>query len=244
MEIYLQKFPERYRYCYYRNLETLELFRIDSFLNSYKYGMYCLIENELFFSNKKAIGHELMHMASSDRIMRQFAFESNLNIEGGLVEGMTEYHHMMAYDLKKPGAYSFEVFTTMMLDDIPNVFESFFIPRERGIYDICPNKELVYHLLCALSLYTELTIGCVSPHGEKKSFADLLEIGRDIRQTFDSLIDIKLSLCNNPVELKNYADKFMDLVKSDFMKNIGEYYFPNYQKYAEAIIDRKIRKRG
>ena len=243
-EAYLAKFPERYSACYKHNLETLELIKVDRLDDKSQVGIYNPEANTIVFAKNLSLGHELFHMVSNDTVSKQFAFESKLCIENGLIEGMTEYHHMKAYNLKEPGAYSFEVFAVMMLEEIPNVFESFFVPREKGILSICPNKKYVYALLCSLDLYNELTLEYLSElyAGEEASI-DKNEIRRTIRHVLDSLISIELSRSDDKHELNCYGDKFMDLLSSSFVSDIVPAFYPGYANYADKQIKKRIRER-
>ena len=243
-EAYLQKFPEHYGECYRRNVETLELIKVDRLNDNSQVGIYNPEANTIVFSKNCSLGHELFHMVSYDSLMRQFAFESKLYVENGLIEGMTEYHHMMAYDLKEPGAYSFEVFAVMMLEDIPNIFESYFVPRAKGIFDICPSKRDMYALLCSLDLYNEMTLEYLSAlYADEEATIDKKEMRRAIRHVIDSLISIKLSLCSDERELSYYSEKFMDLIDSNFVSDIVPAFYPHYADYAEKEIKKRIKGR-
>ena len=244
-ETYLARFPEQYGECYRRNLETLELIKVDRLDDKSQVGIYNAEANIILFAKNFSLGHELFHMASNDTISKQYAFESKLCVENGLIEGMTEYHHMRAYDLKLPGAYSFEVFAVTMLEDIPNIFESYFIPKEKGIFSVCPNKKDMYALLCSLDLYNALTLEYLSElySGDENPTIDKSEIRRTIKHVIDSLISIELSLHNDKRELNNYSDKFMDLLSSDFIADIVPYFYPSYISYADKQIKQRIKER-
>lgn len=183
-EKYLANFPEQYSKCYKRNLETLELIKVDRLSDTSQAG------------------------------------------------------------LKNPEAYSFEVFAVMMLEHIPNIFESFFVPREKGIFSVFPSKKDMYTLLCSLDLYNEMTCDYLSQlyAGEDGSI-DLIEIVRTIKHVIDSLISIELSLYSDRAELINYADKFMDLINSDFISEIVREFYPRYDRYADKQIKKRIRER-
>ena len=154
--------------------------------------------NTIVFSKNYSLGHELMHLASSDREHQQLAFESGLCIENGLIEGMTEYHHMMAYSLCEPEGYCFEVFSVMMLEDIPNIFESFFVPKERGIFSVFPDRRTVYGLLYSIDEYNQLMTSYMSSlcAGENPTL-NKSETIMVVRHVIDNLISIKLSICND-----------------------------------------------
>lgn len=243
-EKYLANFPEQYSKCYKRNLETLELIKADRLSDTSQAGLYNPEANTIVFSHNYSLGYELFHMASNDMVSKQLAFESKLCVENGLIKGMTEYHHMKAYSLKNPEAYSFEVFAVMMLEHIPNIFESFFVPREKGIFSVCPSKKDMYTLLCSLDLYNEMTCDYLSQlYAEEDGSIDLIEIVRTIKHVIDSLISIELSLYSDRAELINYADKFMDLINSDFISEIVREFYPRYDRYADKQIKKRIRER-
>ncbi len=243
-EAYLAKFPEHYSTCYKQNLETLELIKVDRLDDKSQAGIYNPEANTIVFAKNFSLGHELFHMASNNRVIKQFAFESKLYVENGLIEGMTEYHHMHAYNLKQPGSYSFEVFAVMMLEEIPNIFESFFVPKEKGIFSICPSKKDMYALLCSIDLYNELTLEYLSElYAGKEGEIDRTEIRRTIKHVIDSLISIELSLYSDKQALNHYSDKFMDLISSDFITDIVPYFYPGYIDYADKQIKKRIKER-
>ena len=85
-EKYLSKFPDSYSECYRKNISTLELIKVDRLPDSSELGIYNPEMNTIVFSKNYSLGHELMHLASSDREHQQLAFESGLCIENGLNE--------------------------------------------------------------------------------------------------------------------------------------------------------------
>ena len=245
VEKYLSKFPMEYRKCYYDNIDTLELIKVDKLPDGSEAGTYNQDMNTIVFSKNYSLGHELMHMASTDLVNNQFAFESRMYIEDGLIEGMAEYHHMKAFDLRLPGAYSFEVFSVMMLEEIPDIFKSFFIPEEKGILKVCPNKKYMYGLLYSLDKYNELMLDYLSHvyMNEEDILIDLNEARMAIRHVIDNLIGIELTIEKDDRKLSQYADKFMDLISSDLICDIVPLFYKNYKDYANKQIKKKIRER-
>ena len=242
---YLKRYPQEYSKCYYKNLETLELIKVDRLDDKSKAGVYNPEANNILFSREFSLGHELIHMATNDINNQQFAFESKLYIEDGLIEGMTEYHHMKAYNLKLPGSYSFEVFTVTMMENIPNLFEPFFVPKEKGILDICSDKIYIYGLLYSLNAYNQMMLDFLdSEYNGNEVLIDKVETRRAIRHVIDNLISIELSIENDLKKLNEYGDKFMDLISSDFVGDIVPLFYSNYITYADKEIKKRIRSKN
>ena len=243
-EKYLSNFPDDYSQCYRKNIQTLELIKVDRLDDKSEAGLYHPEANNIIFSKNFTLGPELIHMATNDIINKQFAFESSLCIEDGLIEGMTEYHHMKAYGLDKPGSYSFEVFTVMMIEHIPNVFKSFFMPKEKGIFDICSDKKYMYGLLYSLDRYNQMMLDFLSAeYNDNDLLIDKIEARRAIRHVIDNLISIELTIENDKNKLKAYSEKFMDLISSDLPGEIVPLFYSNYIKYADKEIKRMIKSR-
>ena len=193
LDKYMDKFPSDYRKCYDENAEKLKLLKVDRIADGVQVGTYNPDANVILFQKSYALGHELIHMATNDRNNWQFAFESRLNVENGMIEGMTEYHHMKAFGLKLPGSYSFEVFAVTMLEDIPNIFESFFIPREDGFIDICSDIKVAYSLLFSVDNYNQMALDTLSNiHNKKEETINSVEGRRCVKHVIDSLIGIEL----------------------------------------------------
>ncbi len=244
MDYYLRKFPESYRKCYDKNLETLELLKVDRLNDASLNGLYIPEDNIIIFEKNYSLGHELFHMCSNDRDNEQFAFESALEIEDGLIEGMTEYHHMKAFGLKEPGAYSFEVFTVTMLENIPNLFESFFVPKTKGILDVCPNRKALYGLLYSLSMYNDMLLKYLAAtYTDEDALFSMTEVKRTIKHTIDNLISIELTVEKNEHNLKEYSEKFMGLISSSFVGDVLPELYPNYDEYAEKQLKKRIKER-
>ena len=243
-EAYLAKFPECYSECCNRNLETLELIKVDRLPDNSNDGVYNQWANKIVFSKNSSLGHELFHVASTDSVNERAAFESYLGIEDGLIEGMTEYHHIMAYDLPEPGVYSFEVFSVMMLEDIPNIFKSYFIPDEKGLFEVISDKKALYGLLWSTNIYNQMTVEYLSQiYASEEGKIDRNRLRMTIRDVIDNLISIELSRGLSKKELNSYGDKFMDLLSSTFVSDIVPYFYPNYVNYADKQIKKRIRGR-
>ena len=243
---YLAKFPSEYRKCYDENLDTLELIKVDRLPDNSEAAIYNYEMNTIVFTKNNTLGHELFHMASNDMENWQHAFESGMDIEGGLIEGMTEYHAMKAFDLKTPGAYSFEVFAVMMLEDIPNIFQSYFVPEEKGIFKAFPSKKYVYGFLYSLDNYQKIALDYLAQVYSKSD--DDIVISKDdartaIRHTIDNLIGLELSVENDKNKINKYGDKFMDLISSDIISAMVPFFYKNYKDYAEKQIKKRIRER-
>ena len=239
---YLNCFPSEYSECFNRNLDTLEIIKVDKLPDEMYTGMYNPEMNILVFSTNNSLGHEMFHMASNDTVNKQNAYSTKLDIEEGLIEGMTEYSCMKAYNLNKPGSYPFEVFTVTMLEDIPNIFRPYFIPSKRGLIDLFPNRKDIYGLLYSLNTYNKIMLDYLSNiYMDTDYLIDLTEFMSSIRYTFDNLINIELSFEKDPHKLKLYKEKFMDLLSSESVYNTISRMYPNYKKYALRKINNKIK---
>ncbi len=245
MRTFLAKYPEEYSECYYYNLDYLKLFKVDKMVDEAMAGEYDTSANVIFFKDNEALGHEFFHMASNNIVDGQYAIESNIGIEYGLIEGMTEYLYNKAYGLPNPTAYSFEVFVVKMLEDIPRLFEPYFIPNHDNFISLFPNEKDIYSLLYSLNVYSDAYYEYIaSSYSTDNKSVDLGKIIENIEDTIDNLISIELSMHGNSIaKLSIYGDKFMDLIGSDNLKNKFKDVYPNYIKYAEKQIKRRIRER-
>ena len=245
VEKYLSKYPFEYSKCYYDNIDTLELIKVDRLPDKTEEAIYNYGMNTIVFTKNNSLGHELFHMASNDALNFQHAFESGMGIEGGLVEGMTEYHHMKAFDLKTPGAYSFPVFAVMMLEDIPNIFESYFVPEEKGIFKVCPSKKYMYGLLYSIDNYNGIVLDYLSQVcAKRKEIIFSKEDARmAIRHVIDNLISIELLVDSDKDKLNKYADKFRDLINSNLIGDMVPLFYANCRDYADKQIKKRIKER-
>lgn len=245
MKTFLSKYPSEYSECYYHNLDTLVLFKEDRFPDGITTGLYNSNANIIFFTTGDNLGHEMFHMASNDLVNKQYAFESPINIEHGLIEGMTEYLNIKAYNLTRPNSYSFHVFCVMMMEDIPNLFRSYFIPSHEDFIKLFPRAKDIYSLLYSLSVYNDNIYDYIaSEYVDSNSLVDLTTIIETVESTIDNLISIELSFNgNNPYKLNEYGTKFMDLIKSSYLRDNFKDIYPDYEKYAEKEIKKRIRGR-
>jgi hypothetical protein len=165
-------------------------------------------------------------------------------IEHGLIEGMTEYFKMKAYDQEKPGAYPFEVFCVTMLEDIPDIFKSYFIPNNKEFIGLFPNKRDIYSLLYSLDSYNKMYMDFLeADYAGKEQPVDMNLLRNTIKDTFNALVEIELSLEKDPYMLRKYDFKFMEYIGSDRLGLLFQELYPKYYEFADKLIDKKIRKR-
>ena len=232
------RFPSLYRQNYDRNLESLEIHMVDEMPDDFDSAQYYPSSNVLLFKSFAAIPHELIHMASYDKISKRFAIcrdgEYSL-FENALVEGMTEYLSCL---LKNgyPDTYFFEWFVVSMLDNIDGLFEPFFIPNYNKFISMFPDKRNICSLMYGLDFY----------HDKMKILDDdssdiLLDRIRDsVRSVVDCLIDIELSFKKGKNDRKIYGEKFMDLiVNPDVSAILGDIY-PEYVDYSFCEIKKRM----
>lgn len=241
---YLYKFPKEYSECYNYNLDDLLLFEVDRMTDETMTGYYDSDANKIFYVDKNSLGYEMFHMASNDMVNNQYAFESKMDLEAGLIEGMTEYLAMKAYGLSKPGSYSFEVFCVTMLEEIPNLFGPYFKPSHNDFINLFPNKRDIYSLLYSLNAYNDIELDYLdSKYNDSDIAIDQTVLVESIQDTLNSLIAIELSVENDQKKLKLYGNKFMDYLSSDFVRHILCDLYPGYLGYAEELVKKKIRKK-
>lgn len=245
MDEFFKTFPKEYSDNYYRNLETLKLFKVDSCYEKSEGGFYTP-DNMLFFCKKGSIVHELMHMASylmgTDKI--GFSIVNRSFLEDGLQEGMTEYLAQKALKLDRARGYHFESFCVSMLDTIPNIFKPYFIPNKEEFISLFPNERDIYSLMYSLNYYNQEAVDYINSliKGIDPDIEEVI-LQKSIRDTLDTLIDIELSIEKDPRELEIYSEKYMDLL-GDYMIDliVGEIY-PNYKNYANKQINKRIRSK-
>ena len=75
MDDFFKQFPKSYRENYDKNLETLEIWKVDEHYSGINGGEYSDVYNILLFRRYYSIIHELMHMASCDYETRRSSFE-------------------------------------------------------------------------------------------------------------------------------------------------------------------------
>ena len=241
---YLKRFPSEYSNCLKHNLETLELFKVDKINDGLETGRYNTEKNIIKFTEESALGHEMFHVASNDLIDGKYAFESKTNIELGLIEGMTEYFYIHAYDLKFPSSYSFEVIIVMMLEDIPGIFKPYFIPNNKELINLFPNRKDIYGLLYSLDAYNSLMLDHhASIYTDEDVVVDVEELIASFKYTIANLINIELSFEKDPVKLKTYRDKFLDLMHTKWIEFIFHDVYPNYLSYTERYVNKRIKEK-
>ena len=240
MKNFLASFPTEYSICYYKNLDTLKLVKVDKFKDENVFGKYNELGNVIMFSSNNSLGHELLHVASCDRDGGKIAIQGHIDVEQGLIEGMTEYLFIKAYQLSCAYGYPFEVFCVKMLENIPNLFKSYFIPSHEDFINLFPNKRSIYSLMYALNIYHEDALDYMLSSGDIQNI--LNRIQEAIRGVIDSLISIELSI--NDDNLRQYGDKFMDEITRREVKDVMYWLYPKYSNYANRQINVKIKKRG
>ena len=240
----LAQFPEEYSNCYYHNLDTLELIQVDKFMEKSLSGFYNPQANTIHFKDKSSLGHELFHMSSNDLLGGNYAFASKMGIEDGLIEGMTEYFNMKAYELNGPTAYPLEVFCVTMLEDIPGIFKPYFVPSNKDFIKLFPNRRDIYSLFYSLDVYNEMYMDFLeTAFSNDENTVDMNLVRNTIKDVFNSLVEIELSLEKDPRELRKYDYKFMEYIGSNKLAILEQELYPKYYEYADKLIDKKIRKR-
>ncbi len=241
---YLRRFPAEYSACLEYNLKTLELIKVDKIDNDFMTARYNTDENIIEFKTSSALGHEMFHVASNDMVNKQYAFETRLNIEMGLIEGMTEYLYMDAYNLIRPSSYDFEVFTVMMLDHIPGIFKPYFVPSCRGLIGLFPVRKHIYGLLYSLETYNRVMIDYLaSIYTDENVLVDLEEYVDAYKYTLANLINIELSIEKNPAKLKRYRDRCLDLLNTSWMHDTMQNTYPDYFEYSERYVTKRIKEK-
>ena len=243
VESFLRKYPEEYRKLYDKHIKTLELWRCDELLDKSLDGEYYLESNLITYVRNAALGHELFHMASYDDENGRLAFSSKLGIEDGLIEGMTEYLFVKAFDADGPSAYVLETFAAAMLSDIPDIFKHFFIPDHNEFINLFPNKKDIYNLLISVGSYSEAYSDFMSGDEDREALVDITDVKKSIRQIFDNLIRIELSVEKDSKKLKEFRNKFMDLLETPHIRYTINQFYPKYCGYAEKQLKERILKR-
>lgn len=244
MDDFFKNYPKSYRDNYDKNLETVEILKVDEHYTGKHGGEYSDYCNVLLFRKYYSIIHELMHMASCDYVTRRSSYERSDKgalFEGALIEGMTE--HLACIALNSPTeVYVFEVFAASMISDIDGVLESFFIPSYQNFINSFPNKRSIISLMYSLEAYfrnceillTEDTI-------IDKQLIETLE--RSIMSVIDSLIDIQISRRLGFKENKHYANMFMDLIGEENINMRLSDIWEDYYDYANEQINKRILRR-
>ena len=244
MDDFFKNYPESYRENYDKNLNSVEIFRVDEHYNGNSGGEYSDYCNVLLFRRFYSIVHELMHMASCDYTTRISSYERCKNgclFETALIEGMTEYFACLA--LNQPcEAYHFETFTAPMISDIDGVVESYFIPNYEKFIKCFVNKKNIISLMYALeSYYRKCEIFENDVTGIDKNLINGLE--SSITGTIDSLIDIQVSRRLGFRENKLYAERFMDLIGEENLNAYLSDIWEDYYDYANEQVNKRILRR-
>ena len=191
MDNFFLNFPSTYRENYDKNIETLEIYRVDEMIDPNDSAEYFPVSNVLMFKSFAAIPHEFMHMASYDRKEGKTAFMhtgvSSL-VENALYEGMTEYLSCVAKN-GFPNTYFFEYFVVSMLSDIDGIFEPYFIPSYKNFISLFPNKRDIISLLYALENYQNR----INILTDDSSELEIAMVDDSVKSVIDNLIDIELS---------------------------------------------------
>lgn len=241
---YMKRFPSEYSDCLNHNLKTLELIKVNKMADGVSTGRYNTTENVIEFAESRALGHEMFHVASNDIINGKYAYETNLDIEDGLIEGMTEYFYMQAYDLKYPTSYPFEVVSVMMLEDIPGIFKPYFMPNSKELINLFPNRKDIYGLLYSLDAYNTIMLDYLaSIYTDEDILVDIKELIASYKYTIANLINIELSFEKNPVKLKAYRDKLLDLIHTKWIEHTLKEVYPNYLTYTEKYVNKRIKEK-
>ena len=147
MNEFMNRFPLEFRKLYDKNLESLQFMKCDRLDSDAYNGTYDTRRNVVFFTKSNALAHEMFHVASYDAGRDVSGFECDVSLDQGLLEGMTEYFRMKAFNLSNPEDYNFEVFSVMMLENINDIFKHYFIPNHSEFIKLFPNKKDIYNLL-------------------------------------------------------------------------------------------------
>ena len=245
-DMFMNRFPLEYRRLYDKNLETLEIFKVDEIDRMISNGIYDNKDNIILYTDSIALGHELFHVASTDVDKGISAIECNMEYEEGIIEGMTEYLYMLAYGLKKPDSYDFQVFAIRMLEHIPDLFKYYFIPSHKEFIKLFPNRKDIYNLIFSLDVYTEKSNEYLENLCSDRDDDGLIEINgaiKSIKDTINNLITIELSIEKDKIKLNDYSNKFMDLIGSKGIDEMIGVLYPDYYKYASEQIKSRILKR-
>ena len=243
MDNFFARFPIEYRRLYDKNLETIEFMKCDRLDSEAYNGTYDTRRNVIFYTNSDSLGHELFHVASYDSQRDISGFECDVELDQGLIEGMTEYFRMKAYELSEPDDYNFEVFNVMMLEDIQDIFKYYFIPNHFEFIKLFPNKKDIYNLLFSLDEYHLGYLNYLEKLAEDYELVDISVIKRAIKNTINNLITIELSMTKDKNELIQYRDKFMDLIGSKGIDDMLGMFYPKYYGYAEMQTRKRILER-
>lgn len=236
IEKYLDKFPSECRKNYDKNLETVSFRYVDQmYCGNYIGGIYLNTCNIILFKNFNSLVHELVHMASYDKVSECLGFsKKDVSFEVGLLEGMTELIACKCMNLQKPSGYPFQVFAASMLSMEDDIFIPFFKALPDEFINFFPNEKDILSLMYSLDYYQDNIFN---------EDADLKILKSSIRNVIDALIKIELSY--NPLEyrFKIYREKFMDLLSSSWCSDMIKDIDKNYINYAHNELKKNIKTR-
>lgn len=245
MDDFFSKFPVSYRENYDKNLESLEIWKVDEEANDI-FGGYSEVNNIVLIRKFSSFIHELMHVASTNRETGMTAFmrvKGDDAFEGALIEGFTEYLASCVALSVDPKNYYFETFVVSMLSDIEGIFEPYFIPSYNNFISLFPNKRDIISLMYALEYYAnfapEYALGEISFNSDKVG----IKVGHSIKDVIDNLIDIQLSFKRSKRENKLYSEKFMDLLSDDLFDFL-DLYDVDYLNYANKQLNKRVLRRS
>ena len=244
MNEFMNRFPFEYRKLYDKNLESLQFMKCDRLDSDAYNGTYDTRRNVVFFTKSNALAHEMFHVASYDAGRDVSGFECDVSLDQGLLEGMTEYFRMKAFNLSNPEDYNFEVFSVMMLENINDIFKHYFIPNHSEFIKLFPNKKDIYNLLFSLDEYNAGYLDYLEKlASDEDAVVDIHNIKMAIKNTINNLITIELSMVKDKHELLQYRDKFMDLIGDDDVREVLSIFYPRYYGYADMQTKKRILER-
>ena len=82
-----------------------------------------------------------------------------------------------------------------------------------------------------------------SLYTDKDILIDIDEFIESYKYTIANLINIELSFEKDSVALKQYRDKFLDLISSKWISNAIIGLFPNYLDYTNKYVNRRIKEK-
>lgn len=245
MDDFFANFPREYRENYDKNLNKLEIWRMDEMHEGSSSGEYYELMNILLIRNLGSIIHELMHVASRDFKTGLFAFQrmkyANF-CENALIEGITEFFACMALD-STPCDYFFETFAASMLYNIDGVYRSYFIPGFDNFVSVFPEKKHILSLMYALTYYSSKLDNVLEDDSKKLDDVIKVRVEHSIKDVIDSLIDIQLSLNMSKRDNKLYGEKFMDLISSEVIDDCLGIFSEDYMDYANGQINKRVLRR-
>jgi len=245
MDDFFSMFPREYRENYDKNLNKLEIWKMDEMHEGNTSGEYYEPINVMLIRNLGSIIHELMHVASRNHKTGLAAFQrmkyANF-CENALIEGITEYFAGVALD-STPSDYHFETFSAAMLSNIEGVFQSYFIPSYDNFIACFPEKKHILSLMYALTYYASKLEGLRSDDSKKIDDHILVRVDHSIKDVINSLIDIQLSMKMSKKENMIYGEKFMDLIGSEVMDDCLGIFSEDYMDYANEQINKRVLRR-